>query len=113
MQSAADGLNMAIGQRNMSHVEQHHLLSNKHQIYTPQYKEITDRYGYRLDHSSNIVSLSGHQGRHTNAYHDFMYLSITELDNIAAGSPTLFVDGMIKIGQFVSDHPWLPYAKYK
>ena len=113
LQGALDGLSMAMGSRNLTHTEQHHLLSDKSKAYTPQYKEVADRYNYSLDHSSNIVPLEGHKGRHTNAYHDFMIFSLNELDAKAAGDPVTFVEGMYIIGQFVKDNPGLPYAKNK
>ena len=113
LQSAADGLNMAMGQRNMAHVEQHHMFSNKNQQYTPQFKEIADRYDYSLNSQENIVALAGHSGRHTNAYHDTMLFYMTELDAIAAGNSDLFMTGIGIISSFLKDNPWLPYAKYK
>ena len=85
MKSAADGLNMAMGNKNITHTERHHVLSDKNTTYTPQYKEITDRYNYSLDHESNLVSLSGHRGRHTNVYHEFMLFALNEIDAIAMG----------------------------
>jgi RHS repeat-associated protein len=116
LQSALDGLNMAMGQRNMSHTEKHHLISDKlndNNKYKPQYQEIIDRNNYSLDHESNLVTLEGHRGRHTNAYHDFMIFAITELDTIAAGDPSVFIEGMKKIGGFVLEHSWIPYARTK
>ena len=113
LQDAADGLNMAMGQRGMSHTERHHVLSDKSKTYSPQYKEITDRYNYKLSQEENIVSLPGHKGRHTNAYHDLMLWGINLLDCIAAGDRTIFMEGIKVIAQFVEDNPLLPYAKYK
>lgn len=116
LQSATDGLNMAMGQRNISHTEKHHLISDKmsdKNKYKPQYQEITDRYNYALDHESNLVTLEGHRGRHTNAYHDFMIFAITELDTIAAGDPSVFIEGMKVIGIFILDNSWIPYARSK
>ncbi len=113
LQGALDGLSMAMGNRNLTRTEQHHLFSNKHKTYTPQYEKIADRYNYSLDHSSNTVSLEGHKGRHTNAYHDFMIFGLNELDAIAAGDSATFVEGMYHLGKFVENNPGLPYAKYK
>ena len=113
MQGALDGLSMAMGNRNLTHTEQHHLLSDKHKTYTSQYTEVTDRYNYSLDHSSNIVPLEGHKGRHTKAYHDFMVFGLHTLDAIAANNQAIFIEGMYIIGQFVQEHSWLPYARYK
>ena len=111
MQSAANGLNMAMGQRNMSLTEKHHMFSNKNKTYTPQYKEIADRYDYSLNSKDNVIALPGHRGRHTNSYHEFMLMSITELDAIADGNPALFLEGIGVIADFLKANWWLPYAK--
>ncbi len=113
LQDAADGLNMAMGQRNMSHTERHHVFSDKNKTYSPQYKEVADRYNYKLSQEENMVSLPGHKGRHTKAYHNLMLWSIYLLDCIACGDQEIFMEGIKVIGQFVEDNPWLPYAKYK
>ena len=73
---AADGLKHASGQRDLTHVEDHHLIPYKHSTKTSEYKEIADRYNYSLDHKSNHLQLQGHRGRHTNAYHDFITVAI-------------------------------------
>jgi hypothetical protein len=33
-----------------------------------------------------------HQGRHPNAYHDYMLENISEFDNVAQGSTEVFLD---------------------
>ena len=110
---AADGLKMASGQRDLAHVEDHHIITNKHQTEPVKYKEIADQYNYSLDHPSNIVSLPGHRGRHTNAYHAFVNIAITELDVIAAGNTDVFIKGMGILGEFIKQNWWIPYAQYK
>ena len=110
---AADGLKQASGQRDLTHKENHHLISNKHSTKDIECKEIAERYNYSLDHPSNQVALQGHRGRHTNAYHDFMAVAITELDAIAAGSTDAFIQGMKVLGEFNEEYWWLPYARYK
>ena len=57
--------------------------------------------------------LEGHRGRHTNAYHDFITVVITELDVLADGSIDAFIKGMQILGEFVKENWWLPYAQYK
>lgn len=111
LQSAADGLNMAMGSRDMSRTQDHHIFSDKSKVYTPQYKEIMDRYDMALNNDLNIVSLKGHYGRHTNASHQFMLCSLITLDYMAAGNKMLFFEGMRAIKAFVSENPGLPYAK--
>lgn len=111
LQSAADGLNMAMGSRDMSRAQDHHIFSDKSKIYTPQFKEITDRYNMSLDSGKNLVSLPGHYGRHTNAYHEFMLCTLITLDYMAAGNKTLFYKGMEIIAGFIKGNLGLPYAK--
>ena len=113
LQAAADGLNMAVGKRNLPSIEKHHLLSNKNLKYTPQYEDIVKRYKMRLDDERNIVELQNHKGRHTNAYHDYMLQMLNELDSYADGNIELFYEGFDILKQFILDNPELPYAKYK
>ena len=113
LKSAADGLKMASGQRDLTHIEDHHIISDKHSTQPIDCKEIVDRYHYSLDHSSNIVPLQGHRGRHTNAYHEFITTAIKEIDVIAAGNTDLFIDGMKELGAFIKEYWWLPYARPK
>ena len=110
---AADGLTMASGQRDLTHVEKHHIITNKRNVNPIECQEIINQYNYSLNHPSNIVPLEGHSGRHTDAYHDFITVAITELDAIAAGSTDAFFKGMEVLGKYIQDNSWLPYARYK
>ena len=110
---AADGLEQASGQRDLTHKENHHVISNKHSTKDIECKEIAERYNYSLDHQSNQVQLRGHRGRHTNAYHDFITVAIKELDIIAAESLDTFIEGMQVLGKFIEKNWWIPYARYK
>ena len=113
LQSAADGFKMASGQRDLSHIENHHIITNKHETEPIGYQEIADRYNYSLDHASNIVPLPGHRGRHTNAYHDFISIAVMELNLIADGNTDVFIQGMKILGEFLIQNWWLPYAQHK
>ena len=104
---------MAAGVKDFSHIEKHHLLSDKHQAYTPQYKEITDRYNFALTQQENVVSLPGHQGRHTKAYHGFILCCLEELNSIANGDSVIFVEGIRLLGEFIQENYWIPYARCK
>ena len=113
IKSAANGLQMASGQRDLTHVENHHIITNKHNTRPVGCKEIIDRYHYSLNDQSNIVPLAGHRGRHTNAYHDFIAVAITELDILADGNAGVFIDGMRILGKFIQQNWWIPYAQPK
>ena len=109
MQAAAGGLQMASG----SHqgFERHHFLSNKNTTYTPQYKEVTDRYNAELDQSWNTEYMYHHQGRHTNAYHNFMLQMLYEVDYVAQGDPMLFAEGFSILKDFIIANDWVLYAR--
>ena len=109
MSSAARGLQMAAGAH--PGFERHHFLSNKNSTYTPQYEEVTDRYYAELDQSWNTEYMSGHRGRHTNAYHNFMLQMLCEIDNVAQGDPRLFYEGFSILKDYVLQNPWITYAK--
>lgn len=111
LQSATDGLNMALGQRNTLRTENHHLYSNKNKTYTPRYQAVMNRYGVLLSDSENIVPLRGHSGRHTNAYHEFMLNALYYIDNMAGGNVRIFKEGLGIMRDFLVNNPGLPYAK--
>ena len=111
LQDAASGLTMATGSKVYIGTERHHIFSDKSQKYTPQYKEITDKYEFKLNQEENIIDLENHKGRHTNAYHEFMLEGLAALDNYAGGDRTRFLEGMLVIAGFLSENKWLPYAR--
>ena len=109
---ASSGLSMAVVERRVhAGTERHHIVSDKHSKYTPQYKEITDRYNYSLSQQENIVDLENHKGRHTNAYHEFILTGLQAADEYAGGDSTKFIDCMHAIAKYVEDNSWLPYAR--
>ena len=111
LSNAAKGLEMAAGSGNTLVTQKHHMLSNKNKTYTPQYKEIADRYNMSLSSKENIVEVPGHRGRHTNGYHNFMLYSIRELDIIAQGDIAIFKEGFSTIIDFLLSNTGLLYAR--
>ena len=111
MQDAASGLSMASGHKYTGNPEKHHILSNKHSKYTPQYQEILERNDMMLNQRENIVELTGHHGRHSNAYHDLMLNALITVEEISCGNQEEFYKGFMLIVDFVKENPWLPYAK--
>ena len=111
LDDASSGLNAAMGVRNHSVSERHHLFSDKNKKYTPQYQEIADRYNYSLSQQENIVDLQGHHGRHTNAYHEFMLTSLRALEVYADGNTARFLEAILAIADYIRENPWLPYAR--
>lgn len=108
MQGAANGLNMACGAR--EGVQKHHLLSNKNSKYTPQFREVTDKYKLSLDGDWNTIIMENHRGRHTNAYHEFMLDMAYFIDDVAQGSLELFLEGFKLLADFVVQNNWIPYG---
>ena len=111
LKDAASGLTMAAGHNSFTGTERHHIFSNKNKKYTPQYKEIADRYNYSLSQQENIVALEGHHGRHSNAYHNYMLQCLKALDIYAAGDSAEFLRGIAAIADLIIEKPWIPYAK--
>ena len=62
----------------------HHFATDKNKKYTQAFQDITDKYGLNLDDDWNKALLP-HQGRHPNAYHDFILDEMKNIDNIATG----------------------------
>lgn len=102
---------MANGHNPFTGSERHHIFSNKNKTFTPQYKEIADRYNYSLSQQENIIELEGHHGRHSNAYHKYMLQSLKALDIYAAGDSAEFLRGVAAIADLIIEKPWIPYAK--
>ena len=64
--------------------QMHHFATDKNKKYTQAFQDITDKYGLNLDDDWNKALLP-HQGRHPNAYHDFILDEMKNIDNIATG----------------------------
>lgn len=111
LRSAADGFKMASGHRDLSHSENHHLLSDKNKEYSPSFQAILAEYGFRLQDSFNIVELTGHRGRHTDMYHQLMLFAINMLDGVANGNHEIFRNGLEDLGEYIQQNWWVPYIK--
>ena len=68
----------------------HHYATNKSKTYTPQLEEITNKYGLGLDDAWN-KDLLPHQGRHPNAYHEYVLDSMKQFDDVAQGDKDIFL----------------------
>lgn len=71
--------------------QEHHYASNKNKTYTPQFEEIRNKYGLELDNEWN-KDLFPYQGRHPNAYHDYILNSIRQFDEIVQGNREIFLE---------------------
>ncbi len=118
LDALANGFNMAAGGgRSNLPAQKHHVVPHSNKKYSPEYKEICDRYNYMLDHENNIVMLNGHRGRHTDDYHIFIYCVLAEMDTIIQGADdgldevTEFLNGIDILKDYLTEHPELPYAR--
>ena len=92
--------------------QMHHYATNKNQTYTSQFKKITDRYGLDLAGKWN-KELLPHQGRHPNAYHDFVLDQMQQIDVIADGDKNLFLELFEEnIKSVIRDNPEMLYKNY-
>ncbi len=90
----------------------HHFATDKSKTYTQAFKDIADKYGLDLDADWN-KDLLPHQGRHPNAYHDFVLDEMRNIDNIANGDKDIFLDLYeSEIKNVIQDNPDMLYSSY-
>ena len=89
----------------------HHYATNKSKTYTPQLEEIANRYGLDLDDAWN-KDLLPHQGRHPNAYHEYVLDSMKQFDNIAQGDKDIFLKLFDNLKNNVKSKPDMLYKDY-
>lgn len=88
----------------------HHFATNKSKTYTQAFIDITNKYD--LEGDWNKESLS-HQGRHPNAYHDFVLEEMRRIDNMANGNKDIFLDLYeSEIKSIIRDNPDMLYSNY-
>jgi hypothetical protein len=59
--------------------QMHHIASNKNVAggFTAQFERLFAKAGRNLDHPSNLMELSGHSGRHSKLYHQYVLDKLT------------------------------------
>lgn len=72
----------------------HHYATNKNLTYTPQFEEIANKYGLKLDDEWNKGYMP-HQGRHPNDYHQYVLDNMRTFDNIAQGDKEVLIRVLI------------------
>ncbi|MBC2306227.1 T7SS effector LXG polymorphic toxin [Listeria booriae] len=92
-------------------LQMHHYATNKSKTYTPQIEEVTTKYGLKLDDIWN-KELLPHQGRHPNAYHDFILDNLKQIDEISQGDPILFMELFEAVKLEVRNNPDMLYKEY-
>ena len=90
----------------------HHYATDKSKTYTQAFKNITDKYGLDLDADWN-KHLLPHQGRHPNAYHEYVLDEMRNIDNIANGNRDIFLELYeSEIKSIIRDNPDMLYSNY-
>ena len=89
----------------------HHFATNKNKKYTPQFERITKKYGLDLDGNWNKKRLP-HQGRHPNAYHEYILEQMKKCDNYAKGNQNKFLSSFEKTKRKVVNNPDMLYKRY-
>jgi hypothetical protein len=89
----------------------HHFATNKSKTYTPQIEKITKQYGLDLDEAWN-KQLMPHQGRHPNAYHEYVLENLKQFDAIAKGDKAKFLKLYEKMKQEIINNPDMLYKDY-
>ena len=92
-------------------LQEHHYLTNKNQEYTPQMKEITDKYNLDLDGSWNKEMLP-HGGRHAKAYHKHMLEGIKNIDSVAQGNVEVFLKQFEVLKSTIRANPEMMYKAF-
>ena len=90
--------------------ENHHILSNKNKTFTPEFKAITDQFDLDLDGKWNILPLENHSGRHTNAYHQYVLETITDIASSSLNQSD-FLKGFQVLIDTLTQNSRLPYMK--
>ena len=89
----------------------HHFATNKSKKYTSQFEEITKKYDLDLDDEWNKESMP-HQGRHPNAYHDYVLDNMKKIDEVANGNREDFVELFDQLKQEIINNPDMLYKEY-
>jgi len=90
----------------------HHFATNKNGTYTKMFGAIVERYGLKLDEEWN-KELLPHQGRHPNAYHEFVLEKLREIDNQTEGDVRQFkLLFEQEVRRVVRDNPDMLYSRY-
>ena len=92
-------------------IQEHHFASNKSKKYTPQIEELTKKYKLDLNDPWNKEMLP-HQGRHPNAYHDYILENLKQFDKIAQGDQSKFLKLFDQLKREIINNPEMLYKNY-
>jgi hypothetical protein len=89
-------------------MQKHHFFTNKHSIFTDRFNNIFSKYGMSLDDSWNIGNMP-HLGRHTTAYHEYMWENLQLYDAAASGDKAIFIEKVNTLIQSIINDPSIMY----
>ncbi len=93
-------------------LQKHHYATNKSKTYTQQFEKIVKKYGLDLDGDWNKDVLP-HQGRHPNAYHEFILEQFNIIDELANGDTAKFLELFeSNVKKVIREHPEMLYKEY-
>ncbi|MGE7666856.1 AHH domain-containing protein [Ureibacillus composti] len=92
-------------------LQNHHFATNKRKKYTPQIESVTKKYGLNLNGSWN-KELLPHQGRHPNAYHDYVLSQLRAFDRQAKGNKKVFLSLFEGLKKKIRNNPSMMYKEY-
>ncbi|MBC1490746.1 hypothetical protein HCI99_02810 [Listeria booriae] len=92
-------------------MQMHHYATNKSKTYTHQMENVTKKYGLDLDESWN-KELLPHQGRHPNAYHEYVLDKLNTYDAIAQGDREIFLELYEELKFQIRVNPDMLYKEY-
>lgn len=93
-------------------MQEHHFATNKSKTYSPEFSKITDKYSLNLDESWN-KQLMPHQGRHPNAYHNWVLQEFRNADYLAQGNQSDFLEYLNSaVFSKVQGNPDMLYSNY-
>ena len=101
----------SVGRGNSKPLQNHHYATNKSKKYTPQIKSITQKYNLDLDDAWNKEYLP-HQGRHPNAYHDYVLDNLRTFDSLAKGDRDKFLKMFDGLKSEIRSNPDMLYKDY-
>jgi len=93
-------------------LQTHHFATDKNKTFTPQIKEISEKYKLNLNDDWNKAKLP-HIGRHPNEYHQWVLRQMMEIDRIPNMTPSEFIFQFNnRIIKPVIDNPEMIYKSY-
>jgi uncharacterized protein RhaS with RHS repeats len=89
----------------------HHFLTDKSKVFTKQFQSTVEKYGLKLNDGWNKAPMP-HQGRHPNAYHDYVLEKITQFDIASKGNVDKFLNLFKELRQEIILNPEMLTKNY-